>query len=946
MDGRDERHLAMMREALFDPFKEVEAKRELLDEIREQVLQARAEAGDRALNGGKLSRIEDEGDSDNFTYNAIRVLMARYMSRDAKGRFLETPAGVMARVADGITVKMGGLRDEIYRRLIEGRFMFNSPTLFNLYADGAKGTLSACYVTPVYDSMDGIMDAAEVQAMTFKWGGGQGFSFSNLRPRWSTVRGTSGYASGPMSFMRLYDSVTEMVKQGGKRRGANMGILHDWHVDLYTPGFDGWQALWNSLPPNVQGLLKATKIVIEQGEEQGATFDAGFKSDVERLSGSEGGWWSLDDAGFIQAKAPPLQDANLTNFNISVGVHDAFMKAVIEGEDWIMVDPRYSGEVSEGDYRIHYTVSRAYGLGGLDNVPEWIWKNDYLNVLEDEIDRALENIEKDGRRVSREKMPWGWVADARGLWDELVKAAWGGGDPGVVYFDNHNKWSPTPWLGVIVAVNPCSEQALYSFESCNLGSVSIDKYVHDGRFDLDKFAGDVGLYVRALDAVIDWGAHPDERQVKANAFTRKVGLGIMGLADALAGLGIPYDSDEGVAFTYVLMAALEVFAWKASWELGRDKGPAPAFTCRKFDWRTLECVDSASVSETLEVFMPALRKAEHVVKFSGGNLTVRYKENLVIPEEYLQKLNRFAGGRVSRDGSIRLFSVATLRKVLEKYFGVTMDDLDRAIDGAMDSKALLALAVWRPGEAWQRLVEYGREIGAKAPRNTVTTTIAPTGTISILAGTSSGIEPYFALVFKRQVAVGTFMEAVRRFRDDLLRLAERYGVGREMLERIYEEIERSKGSLRYSLGRIIDDIREEVDEGFIYGLGELARVYAVSFDVSSWYHVAHQVAAQIFVDQAISKTLNLPEHATVEVVESAYMLAWLGGLKGFTVYRDGSKGRQVIVFGGSEDGVQKRLVRVDGVKRSRIGRLAVPRKSDGGVVVGLTQNSECKTCEI
>ncbi|MFZ8794568.1 MAG: ribonucleotide reductase N-terminal alpha domain-containing protein, partial [Acidilobaceae archaeon] len=267
----EELELRLIQESAVRPEAEVEARFSLLRRIYSEVLKGYT---GRALNGGLLAPLPDcveayvsgrSGapcpDDLNFSYNAIRVLMARYMSRGSSGLYAETPSMVMARVALGFSGKVDPAR--LYRLLVEGRFLFNSPTLFNMYVDGARGTLSACYVTPVYDDMRSILDAGVVQAMTFKWGGGQGFSFSELRPRWDLVRGTSGYSSGPMSFMQLYDVITEMVKQGGKRRGANMGIMHVWHPDIYTPGFDPYVALKNKLPPQVVSLVESVKRLIE-----------------------------------------------------------------------------------------------------------------------------------------------------------------------------------------------------------------------------------------------------------------------------------------------------------------------------------------------------------------------------------------------------------------------------------------------------------------------------------------------------------------------------------------------------------------------------------------------------------------------------------------------------------------------------------------------------------
>jgi len=981
--------LEKIRESTVRPEAEAEAKRSLLSRIYRQVAEARR-GRDRALNGGLLAPVPEcvwKGeicpDDEAFTYNAIRVLMARYMSRDERGLYLETPSMVMRRVALGFSRRLDP--EPLYRRLVERRFMFNSPTLFNMYADGARGTLSACYVTPVYDDMESIMDAATVQALTFKWGGGQGFSFSELRPRWDVVRGTSGYSSGPLSFMRLFDTVTELVKQGGKRRGANMGIMHVWHPDIYTPGFDGYAALRNSLPPQLQGLIDAFKRLLGELEEEGYEVGGELKGLVESLA--RGGWWSLEDAGFIQAKKPPLQDANLTNFNISVGINDAFMEAVLGDRDWWLVNPRHSDE--GGVYRIHYSVSRATGLGRLGELLEahpWLLDNPYLNIYEDVLEKALPKAlnalrmqaEAQGFKPDTgQKNVHAWRMKARQLWREIVEAAWGGGDPGLFLVDNHSKWNPTPWLGVVTATNPCGEQPLYPFESCNLGSVSVDKYVSSGRFDVEGFASDVELFTEALDAVIDFNRHPDARQEAANRFTRKVGLGIMGLADALAALGFPYDSEEAVAFTMIVMAGLEVFSWKRSWEMGARLGHAPAFECRRWDWRGMRCVERGSPGELVELHTPALVKASMVARFEDGWVKVKYHD-VEVPGELVEGLRGGAGVRVEADGSLRLVSAEALERVAREVFGLSRELAGEALRMGLRAvhspRHLWSLALYMPGEAWRLLREYGRALGARAPRNTVTTTVAPTGTISIIAGTSSGIEPYFALVYLRQVAVGTFLEVVRRFRDDLLELARRTGAERRHVELVYEEVRKSKGSLRWALQRLARRLEEEgAPEAFIAGLAGLARKYATSMDFPLWYHLAHQIAAQLYVDQAISKTVNLPRDASPEDVETAYLLAWLGGLKGITVYRDESKGRQVIVYGGEAGRGEARLLKrkrgeTAAAGRRRIG-MALPKKrlserelrrdpkirevfelreeaAGDEVVVELTENSTCKTCHI
>jgi len=983
----EELELRLIQESAVRPEAELEAKRSLLKRVYGEVV--RGYTG-RALNGGLLAPLPDCvrayasgessepcGDDMVFSYNAIRVLMARYMSRGASGLYAETPSMVMARVALGFSSRVDSWR--LYRMLVEGRFIFNSPTLFNMYADGARGTLSACYVTPVYDDMRSIMDAGVVQAMTFKWGGGQGFSFSELRPRWDIVRGTSGYSSGPLSFMQLFDVITEMVKQGGKRRGANMGVMHVWHPDIYTPGFDPYVALRNKLPPQVVALIEAARRLVEEIEAEGYEVDSGFKRLLELLARE--GPWTVEDAGFIQAKKPPLQDANLTNFNISVGVNDAFMKAVLEDGFWWMVNPRFSDR-GDGVYRIHYSVSRETGLGRLGELLEkhpWLLENPYMNIFEDTLEearaRALREAEQAYKARGLElnvdyKNTYAWRVKARILWDEIVENAWAGGDPGVVYLDNHNKWNPTPWLGVLTAVNPCSEQVLYPFESCNLGSFALDKYVAGGRFDLARFYEDVMLAVDAMDAVIDLNNHPDERHYKANSLTRKIGLGLMGLADALAELGIPYDSDEAVAFTLIATAALEVFAWKRSWELGAELGHAPAFECKRYDWRKFECIEPGDPEELSELHTPALVKAGRVLRVEGGWVKVKYHD-VAIPGDVASRLTGISASRVEADGSVKLVPVDVLEVVLGRVFGVAREDYWRALKAsplevAKDPRLLLALAVYAPERAWEALRVYGRVLGARAPRNTVVTTVAPTGTISIIAGTSSGIEPYFALVYKRQVAIGTFLEIIGRFRGDLLKLARETGASLEAVMEVYEAVRSHKGSLRWALPELQSKLEAMgAPKAFIEGLGRLAVKYATAMDFDPWYHLAHQVAAQLYIDQAISKTLNLPREAPVDTVYTAYLVAWLGGLKGFTVYRDESKGAQVIVFGGEARARTGKLLR----KQSTPLRMATPkriiRKSEARrdtriqelfeveevkrgeeVVVQLTENSTCKTCEL
>jgi ribonucleoside-diphosphate reductase alpha chain len=602
--------------------------------------------------------------------NALRVLERRYLIKDGEGKVVETPQELFRRVARHIAsaelvfdpkVDISFWEDAFYQLMSDLEFLPNSPTLMN--AGRELGQLSACFVIPVEDSMESIFDAVKYTALIHKSGGGTGFSFSRLRPERDRVGSTGGIASGPVSFMRVFDTTTDVIKQGGMRRGANMAILNVEHPDILR---------------------------------------------------------------FIEAKD---NSEALTNFNLSVAVTDEFMKAVEKGTDYNLVNPR-TGEVM-----------------------------DKLN--------------------------------ARPVFGKIVDMAWRTGDPGIVFIDEINRHNPTPGLGRIESTNPCGEQPLLPFESCNLGSINLSKVVadKDGQpyIDYDKLSQTVKLSVRFLDNVIEVNQFPLPEIEKMTKTTRKIGLGVMGFADMLIQLGIPYNTEQGLATAEEIAHFISEEADKASIGLAQERGVFPAF--------------QESIYDTPD------------------------------------------GPRF---------------------------------------------------------------------RNASRTTIAPTGSLSIIANCSSGIEPLFALSYVRHILEGEEFIEVNPYFEEAAKHGGFYSP--DLMKQLAE-------------GKRLKDIKE-VPEG-IKGL------FITAHDISPEWHVKMQAAFQKFTDSAVSKTVNFPHEATTEDVAKVYMLAYQERLKGITIYRDRSRENQVLTVG---EGVKKAEGKLAPRKRPKVTRGVTERVNTGCGYIYVTVN--------
>ena len=566
---------------------------------------------------------------------ALIVLKQRYLLKNENNEIIETPEDLFERVAKAVASAEANFSkdpniceiyaEKFYDLMVNLDFLPNSPTLMN--AGCPLGQLSACFVLPIEDSLDSIFETLKFTALIHKSGGGTGFSFSNLRPKGDIVASTQGVASGPLSFIKVFDSATEAIKQGGKRRGANMGILRIDHPDI---------------------------------EE------------------------------FIIAKR---EEKILTNFNLSVAITDHFMEALEKGEKFPLINPRNKKIVK------------------------------YI--------------------------------DPKRIFSLIAESAWECGDPGVIFIDTINRYNPTPHLGKIEATNPCGEQPLLPFESCNLGSINLANFVEDGKINWEDLKEVIHLAVRFLDNVIEINRFSIPQINKITKLNRKIGLGVMGFADFLIKLNISYAEPKAIALAERVMKFINEESVKASQKLAMERGNFPAY----------------------------------------------------------------------------------------------------------------------PGSIWDKP-------DTPFMRNATTTTIAPTGSISLIAGVSSGIEPLFGVYYERRT-LGNII--IKEFHPLFIEILEKENYSENEIKSILEEV-KEKGILKNI------KLPERIKKLFI-----------TTYEISPDQHLAIQEAFQKYTHNAVSKTINLPKEATVENIKTIYLKAYKLGLKGVTVFRYGSKSEQVIYIGGAEE---------------------------------------------
>ena len=581
----------------------------------------------------------------NWSDQSLKVLSERYLIKDEEGFVIETPEEMCWRVAFEVAsaeVLWGESKEsieekaeEFYRLLISKEFLPNSPTLMNA-GTGNSLQYSGCFVLPIEDSLVGIFDAIKYQALIHQTGGGTGFSFSKLRPRGSIVKSSHGVASGPISFMRIFNAATNEIKQGGRRRGANMGILRVDHPDILE---------------------------------------------------------------FIHCK----EEGGITNFNISVAVTDKFMEAIESNSDYELLAPKTDADGT------HYT--------------------------------------KAGK------------LSAKKVWEEIAKCAWRSGDPGIIFIDRINKGTsnPVPSLGPIESTNPCGEQPLYPYDSCNLGSIFLNNFVigkEKKEVDWEKLKKVTRMATRFMDDVIEVNPYPLKQIRQTSLALRRIGLGVGGWADMLIDLGIPYDSDQALDLAERIMKVIKHEAESASEELAEKRGPFP----------------------------------------------------------------------------------------------------------------LWSISIYK---------------GKKPRRNSTVTTIAPTGSISIFANSSSGIEPIFALAYQHKVTDKGLDRTLNFINPKFIDTAREKGFWNEELEKSIL----SKGYLK-GIGVVPQDVK---------------KVFVTAHEIDYAWHIKMQATFQKYTENAVSKTINMRSEVTKEDIEAAYLLAWQENCNGITVFRDGCKNIQVLNMGIKEE---------------------------------------------
>src|SRR6187200_2694098 len=592
-----------------------------------------------------------------FNKYHFEALIRSYMDEAKLGRMKLSFKELLRFMAEGKLAMYQERIKEYYNLMVSKDFLPNTPTLMNA---GAKlGQLSACFVLDMQDDMYKIMKSSTDAAMIFKSGGGVGINYSDLRPEGDIVASTSGVASGPTSFMRIIDVVTDVVKQGGKRRGANMGILEAWHPDIEK---------------------------------------------------------------FITAKTKP---GVFENFNISVGVWEDFWQSLVnkDNQKYALCNPK---------------------------------TRDLIKQI-----------------------------DSHQLMDLIALSAWKSAEPGVIFFDNINKYNPCANAkgGPLRATNPCGEQSLYPYESCNLGSINLANFVKrkaDGMYEFDwqRYEQTIRLSSRFLDNIIDMNKYPIEEIDVNTKLTRRIGLGIMGIADLLFLLKVPYNSNEGYEFMNKLAEAISYYSIEESVSIATARGPFPLF------------------------------KDTDYVK-----------------------------------GKIPVAGYYELPREMQSY-------------------------------DWDSLIGKIQRYGI---RNSWTTTIAPTGTLSMIADTSNGVEPIFALVFEKRVTVGRFFYT----------------------DKIFENILKENGLYN-------DEILTKIanNYGSVRGLVEIPewiqKIFVTAIDIHWTDHLMAQAVWQKWISNAIAKTINMPGDVTAEDVRYAYLLSHELGLKGVTVYRDGSRNEQVLHISGND----------------------------------------------